>query len=205
MKHIKKFNESENISDSDMINLKKYKDELEEAAENYAIDKQNDTGSKYYIALESFKAGAEWNKNKLSPNTSDDQSSSEFGHNLSNMKKGTTSTGSTYFYKDSEKDGYIDVAQRDRLGRVTGYMTVKSGTGIYESNVNESFKTKAKKLIDDTKKLKDDYPEKQYNKIIELEKLIDGTDEDKKKFVKSIMRLLGMTKWDLPDDLYKYL
>ena len=31
-----------------------------------------------------------------------------------------------------------------------------------ESNVNESFKTKAKKLIDDTKKLKDDYPEKKY-------------------------------------------
>jgi hypothetical protein len=205
MKHIRKFNESENITDSDMINLKKYKDELEEAAENYAIDKQNDTGSKYYIALESFIAGAEWYKNKLSPNTSDDQSSSEFDHNLSNMKKGTTSTGSTYFYKDSEKDGYIDVAQRDRLGRVTGYMTVKSGTGIYESNVNESFKTKAKKLIDDTKKLKDDYPEKQYNKIIELEKLIDGTDEDKKKFVKSIMRLLGMTKSDLPDDLYRYL
>ena len=39
-----------------------------------------------------------------------------------------------------------------------------------ESNVNESFKTKAKKLIDDTKKLKDDYPEKKYNKILELEK-----------------------------------
>ena len=74
-----------------------------------------------------------------------------------------------------------------------------------ESNVNESFKTKAQKLIDDTKKLKGDYPEKQYNKILELEKLIDGTDEDKKKFVKSIMRLLGMTKSDLPDDLYRYL
>ena len=74
-----------------------------------------------------------------------------------------------------------------------------------ESNVNESFKTKAKKLIDDTKKLKDDYPEKKYNKILELEKLIDGSDEDKKKFVKSIMRLLGMTKSDLPDDLYRYL
>lgn len=33
---------------------------LEEASENYAIDKQNDTGSKYYIALESFKEGAKW-------------------------------------------------------------------------------------------------------------------------------------------------
>lgn len=72
-------------------------------------------------------------------------------------------------------------------------------------DVNESFKTKAQKLIDDTKKLKDDYPEKKYNKILELEKLIDGSDEDKKKFVKSIMRLLGMTKSDLPDDLYRYL
>lgn len=118
-----------------MINLKKYKDELEEAAENYAIDKQNDTGSKYYIALESFIAGAEWYKNSIEhKHTSDDQSSSEFGHNLSNLKKGTTSNGSTYFYKDSEKDGYIDVAQRDRFGRVTGYMTVKSGTGIYIKN-----------------------------------------------------------------------
>ncbi len=77
--------------------------------------------------------------------------------------------------------------------------------GFNEQIINESFKTKAQKLIDDTKKLKDDYPEKQYNKIIELEKLIDGTDEDKKKFVKSIMRLLGMTKSDLPDDLYRYL
>lgn len=134
-----------------------------------------------------------------------DTSSSEFDHNLSNLKKGTNNLGNTYYYKDSEKDGYIDVAQRDRLGRVTGWMTVKSGSGIYESNVNESFKTKAQKLIDDTKKLKDDYPEKKYNKILELEKLIDGSDEDKKKFVKSIMRLLGMTKWDLPDDLYKYL
>jgi hypothetical protein len=77
--------------------------------------------------------------------------------------------------------------------------------GFNEKIINESFKTKAQKLIDDTKKLKDDYPEKKYNKIIELEKLIDGTEEDKKKFVKSIMKLLGMTKWDLPDDLYKYL
>ena len=76
MKHIRKFNESENITDSDMINLKKYKDELEEAAENYAIDKQNDTGSKYYIALESFIAGAEWYKNSIEhKHTSDDQRS----------------------------------------------------------------------------------------------------------------------------------
>jgi len=74
-----------------------------------------------------------------------------------------------------------------------------------ESSMNDGFKVKAKKLINDTKKLKDDYPEKQYNKIIELEKLIDGTEEDRKMFVKSIMRLLGMTKFDLPDELYRYL
>jgi hypothetical protein len=73
------------------------------------------------------------------------------------------------------------------------------------SDVSDSFKTKAQKLIDDTKELKDEYSEKQYNKIIELEKLIDGTEEDRKKFVKSIMKLLGMTKWDLPDELYRYL
>jgi uncharacterized membrane protein YgaE (UPF0421/DUF939 family) len=74
-----------------------------------------------------------------------------------------------------------------------------------ESSMNDGFKVKAQKLINDTKKLKDDYPEKQYNKIIELEKLIDGTEEDRKMFVKSIMRLLGMTKFDLPDELYRYL
>ncbi|MFW6272759.1 MAG: hypothetical protein ACOC2U_03160 [bacterium] len=73
------------------------------------------------------------------------------------------------------------------------------------SDVSDSFKVKAQKLIDDTKELKDEYSEKQYNKIIELEKLINGTEEDRKKFVKSIMRLLGMTKWDLPDELYRYI
>lgn len=72
-------------------------------------------------------------------------------------------------------------------------------------DVSDSFKTKAQKLIDDTKELKDEYSEKQYNKIIELEKLINGTEEDRRKFVKSIMRLLGMTKWDLPNELYRYL
>jgi hypothetical protein len=209
MKHIRKFNESENITDSDMINLKKYKDELLKELEDMVFDpKSKKLSFKTSPSGQSLPDSYYKLSNlidKLTPNTSDDQSSSEFDHNLSNLKKGTNSLGSTYYYKDSEKDGYIDVAQRDRLGRVTGYMTVKSGTGIYESNVNESFKTKAQKLIDDTKKLKDDYPEKQYNKIIELEKLIDGTDEDKKKFVKSIMRLLGMTKSDLPDDLYRYL
>jgi hypothetical protein len=36
------------------------KQETKEAAEKYAIDKQNDTASKYYIALESFISGAKW-------------------------------------------------------------------------------------------------------------------------------------------------
>ena len=71
--------------------------------------------------------------------------------------------------------------------------------------ISESFKIEAQRLIDDTKKFKDDYPENQYKKIMDLEKLIDGTEEDRKKFVKSIMRLLGLTKWDLPDELYSYL
>jgi hypothetical protein len=138
MKHIRKFNESENITDSDMINLKKYKDELLKELEDMVFDpKSKKLSFKTSTSGQSLPDSYYKLSNlidKLTPNTSDDQSSSEFDHNLSNMKKGTTSTGSTYFYKDSEKDGYIDVAQRDRLGRVTGYMTVKSGTGIYESN-----------------------------------------------------------------------
>jgi hypothetical protein len=70
--------------------------------------------------------------------------------------------------------------------------------------VGDIFKIKAQRLIDDTKKLKDEYSQSQYKKIIDLEKLIHGTEDDRKKFVKSIMRLLGMTKWDLPDELYRY-
>ena len=73
------------------------------------------------------------------------------------------------------------------------------------SDVSDSFKIKAQRLIDDTKKLKDEYTENQYKKIMDLEKLIDGTEDDRKRFVKSIMRLLGMTKWDLPDELSRYL
>lgn len=42
MKHIRKFNEE--------IGDPRDQETLEEASENYAIDKQNDTGSKYYIA-----------------------------------------------------------------------------------------------------------------------------------------------------------
>ena len=46
------------------------KETLEEAAENYAIDKQNENASKYYMALESFQEGAKWqqeqDKNKYS-------------------------------------------------------------------------------------------------------------------------------------------
>jgi hypothetical protein len=37
---------------------------LEEAAENFAIDKQNDKTSLYYIALESFKDGAKWQQER---------------------------------------------------------------------------------------------------------------------------------------------
>ena len=37
---------------------------LEEAAENYAIDKQNENASKYYIALESFQQGAKWQQER---------------------------------------------------------------------------------------------------------------------------------------------
>ena len=71
--------------------------------------------------------------------------------------------------------------------------------------VGDIFKIKAQRLLDDTKKLKDEYSQSQYKKIIDLEKLIHGTEDDRKKFVKSIMRLLGMTKWDLPNELYRYL
>lgn len=73
------------------------------------------------------------------------------------------------------------------------------------SDFSDGFKKKAKELIDDTKKLKDEYPDEVYNKIIKLEKLIDGDEEDRKLFVKSIMRLLGMEIWDLPHELYPYV
>jgi hypothetical protein len=75
----------------------------------------------------------------------------------------------------------------------------------FNESSTDTFSIEAQRLIDDTKKLKDDYSESQYNKIIELEKLIHGPEEDRKNFVKSIMKLLGMSKWDLPDDLYRYL
>ena len=77
---------------------------------------------------------------------------------------------------------------------------------ITENGENNSFTSKAQKLIDDTVKYKDDYPINQYNKIMDLEKLIyTDSDEDKKMFIKSAMRLIGMTKWDLPDEFYRYL
>lgn len=76
---------------------------------------------------------------------------------------------------------------------------------LFNESSTDTFSIEAQRLIDDTKKLKDDYSESQYNKIIELEKLIHGSEEDRKKFVKSIMKLLGMSKWDLPDELYRYL
>lgn len=76
---------------------------------------------------------------------------------------------------------------------------------LFNESSTDTFSIEAQRLIDDTKKLKGDYSESQYNKIIELEKLIHGSEEDRKKFVKSIMILLGMSKWDLPDELYRYL
>ena len=81
----------------------------------------------------------------------------------------------------------------------------ESDENLNISDESDSFKIEAQRLIDDTKEFKDDYPENQYKKIMDLEELIDGTEEDRKKFVKSIMRLLGLTKWDLPDELYRYL
>ena len=42
----------------------KNKETLEEAAENYAIDKQNENASKYYMALESFQGGAKWQQER---------------------------------------------------------------------------------------------------------------------------------------------
>lgn len=76
----------------------------------------------------------------------------------------------------------------------------------FNESIENDFTSKAQKLIDVTKNLKNDYSVNQYNKIMDLEKLIyTDSDEDKKKFVKSAMRLIGMTKWDLPNELYRYL
>ena len=94
---------------------------------------------------------------------------------------------------------------RQHIDNFRNFLTENSKKKLNVSDVSDSFKIKAKRLIDDTKKLKDEYSENQYKKIMDLEKLIDGTEDDRKRFVKSIMRLLGMTKWDLPDELYRYL
>ena len=47
------------------------KETLEEAAENYAIDKQNENASKYYMALESFQEGAKWQQEQEKITTDD--------------------------------------------------------------------------------------------------------------------------------------
>ena len=49
----------------------KNKETLEEAAENYAIDKQNENTSKYYMALESFQEGAKWQQEQHKIDTDD--------------------------------------------------------------------------------------------------------------------------------------
>lgn len=38
---------------------------LEEVAEKFATDKQNEDTSKYYIALESFQLGAKWQSERM--------------------------------------------------------------------------------------------------------------------------------------------
>lgn len=38
---------------------------LEEVAEKFATDKQNEDTSKYYIALESFQLGAKWQAERM--------------------------------------------------------------------------------------------------------------------------------------------
>jgi len=49
------------FKDNLLPDVRKPKQEtLEEAAENYAIDKQNENASKYYMALESFQEGVKW-------------------------------------------------------------------------------------------------------------------------------------------------
>jgi hypothetical protein len=111
MKHIRKFNESENITDSDMINLKKYKDELLKELEDMVFDPKIKKFSYKHSSGEQSLPDSYYKLSslidKLTPNTSDDQSSSEFDHNLSNMKKGTTSTGSTYpYFSSSGSKGY---------------------------------------------------------------------------------------------------
>jgi hypothetical protein len=50
---------------------------------------------------------------------------------ISDLKKGIDILGAGYYYKDGEKDGYRDIAQRDGFGRIVGWMTVKTGTGVY--------------------------------------------------------------------------
>jgi hypothetical protein len=66
----------------------------------------------------------------------------------------------------------------------------------------DKFTTKAEEMINDIKEI-GEYPE---NKIIELEKLmLSNNHDDRKEFVKSIMNILKLSKWDLPDDFYRYL
>lgn len=66
----------------------------------------------------------------------------------------------------------------------------------------DKFTIKSEEMISDIKEL-GEYPE---NKIIELEKLmLSNNHDDRKEFVKSIMNILKLSKWDLPDDFYRYL
>jgi hypothetical protein len=104
MKHIKKFNESE---ESFNVNL-------EEAAENYAIDKQNDTVSKYYIALESFISGAKWNKNSGSSDESKTYTKDEvinliFDYQKKELGKINSNTDEEWNFTDPNGYNYVSL------------------------------------------------------------------------------------------------
>ena len=60
---------------------------LQEAAENFALDKQNENTSKYYIALESFQKGAKWQMERS-------YSEEEVLEMLSEVRKGSMVTSS---------------------------------------------------------------------------------------------------------------
>jgi len=61
------------------------------------------------------------------------------------------------------------------------------------------------KIIDDTKKYPSEYGEKLVKiKSIEEELKSTSTLEEKRKLVRSLIRIVGMTKWDLPQDLYRF-
>ena len=76
---------------------------------------------------------------------------------------------------------------------------------ILESSKDVDFSKDAHELIASSKQYASDYGTAKMKKIEDLAKLIDtDSKEDKKKFVKSIVKLLGMSSHDLSDALYAY-